>query len=164
MCEIVCFVKVGGIAMKAVGIVVMLAACALASNAIAKSKNPSFGERTAVAKSYQLHKTKPSVGPYCLHVRYKYTNYYYYSENYYEAWITDGSNCNSGVRRAVQNITLSWRNEGEPERHQNVNVEICAKGEKYYGSGVTTKCAAARSSDHGWVARTTTNNTLCPPN
>ena len=150
-----------GIVMKAVRMAIAFVVCMVSSNAIAKSKSPSFGERTAVAKSYQLHKTKPSVGPYCLHVRFKYTNYYYYSENYYEAWITDGSNCNSGVRRAVQNITLSWRNEGEPERHQNAWRFV--QRAKIYGSGVATKCAAARSSDHGWVARTTTNNTLCLP-
>lgn len=104
-----------------------------------------------------------TVGQWCLHVKYRNNFYYFYSENYAEAWTTAGSCEVGGARINVNGMGLSWRYKGESLSSKGCsNTSQCDFSERNYGIGKTIACASARASLGTSRAFATTDIIGCP--
>lgn len=123
---------------------------------------PTFKEvRTQSARTSEVGAA--AGGPFCLHVKYHNNWYYAYSENYAEAWVTDGACEAGGPRRAVQALSMNYRYKGEGLGGKNCpGADSCSFSERNYGIAKEIECASGSASDSGWGAHYSTDPIGCP--
>lgn len=124
---------------------------------------PSTKEQKVQGTSVAGIERNLSSNQFCLHVKYSNNYFYFYSENYAEGWVTDGS-CNAeGGRRPVAITAVGYRYKGEPLQGLTCrNSADCSFSERNYGMGKTIECASASAQDGNLSARVSTDPISCP--
>lgn len=99
---------------------------------------------------------------YCAHVRYHNVYAYFYSENYAEAWATEGDCGASEQRFQVDTIRLGFRYKGEGLRTKQCNgTDSCQFSERNWGTGKEINCAAATLNYRERRAEVSSNPAEC---
>jgi hypothetical protein len=126
------------------------------------TRAPTLGEIEIDSTSTSTPESALNGGPFCLHIKYKNNWYYYYSENYAEASITDGACASPGSARQIEHIGLGWRYKGESESNkQCASTSICTFSERNYGVAKEINCVAASARDGNWSAHASTDHVAC---
>lgn len=124
---------------------------------------PSTGEAKIDSSKLANPTIARATNPFCIHVKFHNNYALVYSENYAEAWATDGTCEAGGTKRAVQRIVVSWRYNGESLRSSEcASAESCSFSERNYGIGKTIKCAGGGATDGNWSGSTSTDRVACP--
>ncbi|MNQ80221.1 hypothetical protein D3C85_951890 [compost metagenome] len=104
----------------------------------------------------------PFPKPFCLHIKYSNNYFYFYSENYAEAWITDGACSPEGKRRNIDSIGVVWRYSGQGTNSKLCKAtDSCSFSERNYGIGKTINCVSGTGTHRGLTISTSSDPYGC---